>query len=91
MATVRRRGATTSARSPQLRPRPVTSIDPSFHRAVLKIALELRKPSARSCEAIVEETVERMRIDPEAFRRYLGANGARNMSLLLSAIRRFGP
>jgi hypothetical protein len=48
------------------------AVDPAFHRAILKIALELKKPSA------------------DAFRRYLGENGARNMSLLLATARRPG-
>ncbi len=65
-------------------------IDPAYHRAILKIALELRKASARSYEAVVEETIRKMRLDAGAFRRYLGENGARNMSLLLSAARRIG-
>jgi len=63
------------------------AVDPAFHRAILKIALELKKPNAQSCEAIVERTVESMRLDPVAFRRYLGENGARNMSLLLATVR----
>jgi hypothetical protein len=62
-------------------------VDPAFHRAILKIALELKKPSARGYDSIVEETIQRMRLDPVAFRRYLGENGARNMSLLLAAAR----
>jgi hypothetical protein len=49
-------------------------IDPAFHRAILKIALELRK----------------MRLDPVQFRRYLGENGARNMGLLLATARAVG-
>lgn len=65
-------------------------IDPAFHRAILKIALELRKPSARSYDAIVEETIRKMRLDPEQFRRYLGENWARNMSLLLATARVVG-
>jgi hypothetical protein len=62
-------------------------IDPAFHRAILKIALELKKPSARSYEEIVVATIRAMRLDPVAFRRYLGENGARNMSLLLATAR----
>jgi len=65
-------------------------VDPAFHRAILKIALELRKPQARSYDAVVEETIRVMRIDPQAFRRYLGENGARNMSLLLATARAAG-
>jgi hypothetical protein len=66
-------------------------IDPAFHRAILKIALELKKPNAPSYDAIVDRTIQAMRLDPAAFRRYLGENGARNMSLLLATARNFGP
>jgi hypothetical protein len=62
-------------------------VDPAFHRAILKIALELKKPSARGYDEIVEQTIQSMRLDPVAFRRYLGENGARNMSLLLATAR----
>jgi hypothetical protein len=88
-----RRATTTTERVPQTRraaaaeeagPGPV---DPAFHRAILKIALELKKPSAESYDAIVERTIRTMRLDAAAFRRYLGENGARNMSLLLATAR----
>jgi hypothetical protein len=62
-------------------------IDPGFHRAILKIALELKKPNAPSYDTIVATTIRAMRLDPVAFRRYLGENGARNMSLLLATAR----
>ncbi len=65
-------------------------MDPAFRRAILKIALELRKPGARSYDAVVEETIRAMRLDPKEFRRYLGENGARNMSLLLATARAAG-
>ena len=65
-------------------------IEPAFHRAILKIALELKKPAAPSYHAIVEETIRAMRLDSEQFRRYLGENGARNMSLLLATARTGG-
>ncbi len=64
--------------------------DPAFHRAILKIALELKKPSARSYDAIVEQTIRAMKLDPDRFRRYLGENGGRNMNLLVAAARRIG-
>ncbi len=66
-------------------------IDPRFHRAILKIALELKKPNAPSYDEIVQRTIRTMRLDGAAFRRYLGENGARNMSLLLAAARTMGP
>ncbi len=65
-------------------------IDPAFHRAILKIALELKKPSARSYDDIVAATIRAMKLDAVAFRRYLGENGARNMSLLLATARTAG-
>jgi hypothetical protein len=65
-------------------------IDPAFHRAILKIALELKKPNAPSYDAIVHATIRSMRLDAAAFRRYLGENGARNMSLLLATARTMG-
>jgi hypothetical protein len=67
------------------------AVHPAFHRAILKIALELKKPNAPSYDAIVQTTIRSMRLDPVAFRRYLGENGARNMSLLLATARTFGP
>jgi hypothetical protein len=68
-----------------------TGVDPAFHRAILKIALELKKPNAASYDAIVRSTIRTMRLDPVRFRRYLGENGAKNMSLLLATARSFGP
>ena len=63
------------------------AIDPAFQRAILKIAIELRKPNAASYETIVQATIQSMRLDEAAFRRYLGENGARGMSLLLATAR----
>ena len=69
------------------RPAVAADVDPSFHRAILKIALELKKPSARTYGEIVDATIASMKLDARAFRRYLGENGARNMSLLLATAR----
>jgi len=66
------------------------AVDPAYQRAILKIALELRKPDAKSYDAVVEGTIRTMRLDAGAFRRYLGENGARNMSLLLATARAAG-
>ncbi len=66
-------------------------VDPAFHRAILKIALELKKPNAPGYAVIVAATIRAMRLDAAAFRRYLGENGARNMSLLLATARTMGP
>ena len=72
-----------------VRPRAVASddVDPAFHRAILKIALELKKPTALSYDQVVATTIQAMRLDAAAFRRYLGENGARNMGLLLATAR----
>jgi hypothetical protein len=69
---------------------PEEDVDPAFHRAILKIALELRRPDGRGYDEIVAATIRSLRLDPAGFRRYLGENGARNMSLLLAAARRGG-
>jgi hypothetical protein len=68
----------------------VGEADPAFHRAILKIALELKKPSARSYDAIVEQTIRSMKLDPDRFRRFLGENGGRKMNLLVAAAKRIG-
>jgi hypothetical protein len=76
--------------APARRPVAVDEVDPAFHRAILKVALELKKPSARSYSEIVDATIAAMKLDATAFRRYLGENGARNMSLLLATARNGG-
>jgi hypothetical protein len=83
--TATRHGVTTVLPTPaEVRP---AAVDPAFHRAILEIALALKKPGASDYEAIVEKTIGDMNLDPARFRRYLGANGARNMSLLLATAR----
>lgn len=80
-----------AVRSADLRPdEGADGIDPAFQRAILKIAIELRKPNAPSYETIVQATIQSMRLDETVFRRYLGENGARNMSLLLATARTGG-
>ena len=66
------------------------AVDPAYQRAILKIAIELRKPGAKSYDAVVEATIQAMRLDAGAFRKYLCENGARNMSLLLATARAAG-
>ncbi len=87
MGSSRQRARTTSAREKGVAG---DRVDPAFHRAILKIAIELRKPNAPSYDAVVAETIRAMRLDGDGFRRYLGENGARNMSLLLATARAFG-
>src|SRR5574341_520270 len=45
-------------------------VDPAFQRAILKIAIELRKPNPRAYDEVVADTIQRMRLDGHAFRRY---------------------
>jgi hypothetical protein len=66
------------------------AVDPAYPRAILKIAIELRKPGAKSYDDVVEGTIQAMGLDAGAFRKYLGENGARNMSLLLATARAAG-
>jgi hypothetical protein len=66
------------------------AVDPAYQRAILKIAIELRKPGANSYDDVVDGTIQAMRLDGESFRKYLGENGARNMSLLLATARAAG-
>ena len=66
------------------------AVDPAYQRAILKIAIELRKPGAKSYDDVVEGTIQAMRLDAGAFRKYLGENGARNRSLLLATARAAG-
>ena len=84
------RQAVVRTRQARSEPRAADGIHPAFQRAILKIAIELRKPNAPSYETIVQATIESMRLDPAVFRRYLGENGARNMSLLLATARTGG-
>jgi hypothetical protein len=89
VASPRARATPVERSGPARRPREVASnqVDPAFHRAILKIALQLRKPSAGSYDQVVATTIQSMRLDAAAFRRYLGENGARNMGLLLATAR----
>jgi hypothetical protein len=82
--------ATPSVRRSPSEQQEIEPAEPAFHRAILKIALELRKHNAKSYDAVVEDTITAMRIDGPRFRRYLGQNGARNMSLLLATAKAFG-
>ncbi len=87
---MRSRSAVGVKASTQARAAETGGIEPAFHRAILKIALELKKPNAASYDAIVAATIRSMKLDPVAFRRYLGENGAKNMSLLLATARTGG-
>lgn len=48
---------------------------PLYGVAMLKIAMELKKPNAAALEEIVSGVLARMHLSEEAFRRYLEQNG----------------
>ena len=87
VAAPRARVAERARAGERAEPAGIDDVDPAFHRAILKIALELKKPTARSYDQVVATTIHAMRLDAAAFRRYLGENGARNMGLLLATAR----
>jgi hypothetical protein len=43
--------------------------------AMLKMALELKKPGTVSLETVISQVLTRMRLQEEPFRRYLAQNG----------------
>jgi hypothetical protein len=88
--TGRRVATQEQVRTKTVEPR-VDAADPAFHRAILKIALELKKPNALSYDEIVVTTIRAMRLDATAFRRFLGENGGQKMSLMLATARSIVP
>jgi hypothetical protein len=69
---------TRNARSAEAAP---ADANPLFAVAMLRIALELKKPSAEPVDALVEKVVARMQLDGAAFRAFL----ERNLGLLRAA------
>jgi hypothetical protein len=53
----------------------VSPDDPLCAVAMLRVAVEMKKPDARGLDEIIEGVLERMRLDREAFRRFLAENG----------------
>jgi hypothetical protein len=49
--------------------------DPLYGVAMLKIALELKRPDARPFESIVQEVMGRMGLEESAFRQFLSRQG----------------
>ncbi len=49
--------------------------DPLCAVAMLRVAVEMKKPDARGLDEIIDGVLERMRLDREAFRRFLAENG----------------
>ena len=57
-------------------PRPAElSASPLYGVAMLKIAMELKKPEARSIDDLIRGVLTKMRLDEGEFRRFLEANG----------------
>ena len=56
-------------------PAEVAEENPLYGVAMLKIAMELKKPDAAALEDIISGVLGRMRLSEEAFRRYLEQNG----------------
>ena len=48
---------------------------PLYGVAMLKIAMELKKPGAGDLDGILKGVLQRMRLDEREFRMYLEANG----------------
>lgn len=48
---------------------------PLYGVAMLKIAMELKKPGANDLDSILTGVLQRMRLDEQEFRAYLSANG----------------
>ena len=53
----------------------VAADDPLCAVAMLRVAVEMKKPDARGLDEIIDGVLERMRLDREAFRRFLAENG----------------
>lgn len=58
----------------ELAPRDVLD-NPLYGVAMLKIAMELKKPDAGALEDILQGVLTRMRLSEDAFRGYLARNG----------------
>jgi hypothetical protein len=56
------------------RQRMLDEADPMYAVAMLRIAMELKKPQAAHMEEIVEGVLKRMKLDRDDFRRYLNEN-----------------
>lgn len=54
---------------------PKEGANPLFGVALLKLALELKKPGARPFDELVTAVLGRMRLDEAEFRAFLTANG----------------
>ena len=49
--------------------------NPLYGVAMLKIAMELKKPDAKALEEILQGVLTKMRLSEDAFRKYLEKNG----------------
>ena len=53
-------------------------LTPVYAAALLKVAMELKRPDARGIDELLAQILEGLRVDPQEFKAYL----ARNFSLL---------
>ena len=81
--TPRRRVVELPAQSPEAKAQPEVEDSPLYGVAMLKIAMELKKPDAPALDEIISGVLSRMNLSEEAFRSYLEQNGG-----LLKAIAR---
>lgn len=58
-------------------------LTPLYAAALLKVAMELKRPDARGLDELLAQVLEGLRVDREAFKAYL----ARNFSLLSATAR----
>ena len=59
----------------QLESRLSSEANPLFGVAMLKIALEMKKPGEATLEEVIESVLRRMHLSEQAFRNYLHHNG----------------
>ncbi len=58
-------------------------LTPLYAAALLKVAMELKRPDARGLDELLAHVLDGLRVDPEEFKAYL----SRNFSLLKATAR----
>ncbi|MHB8418151.1 MAG: hypothetical protein ACYDCL_08745 [Myxococcales bacterium] len=83
-AAARRDGLTPAARHDGLTPAAGhDGLTPVYAAALLKVAMELKRPDARGLDELLAHVLEGLRIDRDEFKAYL----ARNFSLLTATVK----
>lgn len=75
MTTRKTRKETTTTEATRVAAPPEVTANPMYGVAMLKIAMELKKPGAGGLEEILQGVLGRMNLSEDAFRRYLDRNG----------------